>query len=202
MQQTHDFGATLQFGVVSAVDEAGHNLRVKIPALEDMETDWLPMVTPAAGGNQFYSLPDEGEQVVCLLDARGENGCVIGAIYSTADKPPASSKDKWIRRFKNGTVIEHDRSSGDVSVQTDGVVKIKAGAKVSIDTPETMVSGNTTVNGLLTYTAGLSAVNSGGGDAANIEGTMVVNGEIILNGIPLSQHKHPGDSGGKTGLPE
>ena len=41
MQQTHDFGATLQFGVVSAVDEAGHNLRVKIPALEDMETDWL-----------------------------------------------------------------------------------------------------------------------------------------------------------------
>ena len=40
MQQTHDFGATLQFGVVSAVDEAGHNLRVKIPALEDMETDW------------------------------------------------------------------------------------------------------------------------------------------------------------------
>lgn len=63
-------------------------------------------------------------------------------------------------------------------------------------------SGNTTVNGLLTYTAGLSAVNSGGGDAANIEGTMVVNGEIILNGIPLSQHKHTGDSGGKTGLPE
>ena len=42
------------------------------------------------------------------------------------------------------------------------VVKIKAGAKVSIGTPETMVSGNTTVNGLLTYTAGLSAVNSGG----------------------------------------
>ena len=43
MQQTHDFGATLQFGVVSAVDEAGHNLRVKIPALEDMETGcrWL-----------------------------------------------------------------------------------------------------------------------------------------------------------------
>jgi len=200
--RTHDFTATLQFGTVSAVDAAKHAVRVTLPTLDDIQTDWLPVVSLGAGGNQFYALPDPGALAVCLLDARGENGCVIGAIYSTADKPPASSKDKWIRRFKNGTVIEHDRASGDVSVRTDGVVKIKAGAKVSIETPETMVSGNTTVNGLLTYTAGLSAVNSDGGDAANIEGTMVVNGEIILNGIPLSQHKHPGDSGGKTGLPE
>ena len=59
--QTHDFTATLQFGIVSAIDAASHSLRVKIPVLDDMETDWLPMATPAAGGNRFYSLPDVGE---------------------------------------------------------------------------------------------------------------------------------------------
>ena len=56
--QTHDFTATMQFGIVSAIDAAAHSLRVKIPVLDDMVTDWLPMVTPAAGGNRFYSLPD------------------------------------------------------------------------------------------------------------------------------------------------
>ena len=88
--QTHDFTATMQFGIVSAIDESSHSLRVKIPVLDDMVTDWLPMATPAAGGNRFYSLPDEGELVVCLLDVRGETGCVIGAIYNAADKPPVS----------------------------------------------------------------------------------------------------------------
>lgn len=57
MSQTHDFTATLQFGMVSAVDEAGHNLRVKIPALEDMETDWLPMSTPAPAVISFTACP-------------------------------------------------------------------------------------------------------------------------------------------------
>lgn len=58
--QTHDFTATMQFGIVSAIDAAAHSLRVKIPVLDDMVTDWLPMATPAAGGNRFYSLPDVG----------------------------------------------------------------------------------------------------------------------------------------------
>ena len=192
MQQTHDFGATLQFGVVSAVDEAGHNLRVTIPALEDMETDWLPMATPAAGGNQFYSLPDEGEQVVCLLDARGENGCVIGAIYSTADKPPASSKDKWVRRFKNGTIIEHDRKSGDVLVKTNGVVTINADA---------VVKKTLTVEGLFTYTAGMSG-KGGSGAAAKIDGAIEATGDIKSKGISLPDHTHTGDSGGTTSTPK
>ena len=192
MQQTHDFGATLQFGVVSAVDEAGHNLRVTIPALEDMETDWLPMTTPAAGGNQFYSLPDEGEQVVCLLDARGENGCVIGAIYSTADKPPASSKDNWVRRFKNGTIIEHDRKTGDVLVKTGGVVTIDADA---------VVKKTLTVEGLFTYTAGMSG-KGGSGAAAKIDGAIEATGDIKSKGISLPDHTHTGDSGGTTSTPK
>ena len=192
MQQTHDFGATLQFGVVSAVDEAGHNLRVTIPALEGMETDWLPMTTPAAGGNQFYSLPDEGEQVVCLLDARGENGCVIGAIYSTADKPPASSKDNWVRRFKNGTIIEHDRKSGDVLVKTGGVVTIDADA---------VVKKTLTVEGLFTYTAGMSG-KGGSGAAAKIDGAIEATGDIKSKGISLPDHTHTGDSGGTTSTPK
>lgn len=206
MLPDHDFTATLQFGIVSAVDEATHNLRVRLPALENMETDWLPMLTAAAGGNRFYSLPDEGEQVVCLLDARGENGVVLGATYNAADKPPAASKDVWMRRFKNGTVIKHDRTNGNVTVDTPGDVLVKAAKQVKMDTPYTEISGNTNILGHLTYSSGLSASNGGEGHAAEIDGVANVEGDIILNGISLKQfveeHTHPDlTSGGNTGAP-
>lgn len=200
--QTHDFTATLQFGIVSAIDAASHSLRVKIPVLDDMETDWLPMVTPAAGGNRFYSLPDVGELVVCLLDVRGETGCVIGAIYNAADKPPVSDQNKWVKRFTNGTVISHDRRSGEVVVETPGKVKIKAAQKVDIQSPETEITGNATVKGMLTYTAGLTASNAGGGEAANIKGKVIIEGDLIVNGINIGKHIHDGDSGGQTSGPK
>lgn len=186
----HDFAATLQYGTVAAVDAARHTLRVTLPALEHLQTDWLPMITQAAGGNRFYSLPDVGELVVCLLDARGEGGVVLGAIYNAADTPPAADADIWRKQFSNGTVIEHDRASGDVLIKTSG--------KVSIDAPEVEISGNLLVKGSLTYQGGMSG-SGGNGAAATITGTLKATGDISAGGISLQQHTHPGDSGGTTG---
>ena len=196
--QTHDFGATLQFGIVAAVDEAGHHLRVRLPALENMETDWLPMITPAAGGNQFYSLPDDGEQVACLLDARGESGVVLGATYNGADKPPAASKNMWVRRFSNGTVIQHNRASGNILVQTGGTV--------TVDAPNSVFTGNALVMGLLTYQGGM--VGSGGaGASARIQGAvyssdLITAADFSAGGIKYLGHLHTGDSGGNTSPPK
>ncbi len=76
--QTHNFTATYQEGIVSAVDVNTHKVRCKIPALDDLETAWLHYPVPNAGGNQFYCLPDVGELLALILDARGEGGCVLG----------------------------------------------------------------------------------------------------------------------------
>ena len=50
--RTHDFTATLQFGTISAVDAAKHAVRVTVPTLDDIQTDWLPVVSLGAGGNR------------------------------------------------------------------------------------------------------------------------------------------------------
>lgn len=206
MQQDYDFGATLQFGTVSAVDDTRHAVRVKLPALEDMETDWLPMLTLGAGGNRFYALPDAGELAVCLLDARGEGGVCLGVIYNDADPAPESDRNIWCKKFSNGTVIRHDRSSGQLTVDTPGDVLVKAARQVKIQTPTTEITGDTNILGHLTYSAGMSASNAGGGVAASISGTADVRGDILLNGVSLqefvSNHTHPGDSGGQTGTPQ
>lgn len=120
--QTHNFGATYQEGIVSAIDPKSHKVRCKIPALEDLETAWLSFLTPNAGGNQFYCLPDEGELVAILLDARGEGGCVLGTIYNEQDPPPVANGEIWLKKFKNGTTIQHDRKSGDLTIHTTGKV--------------------------------------------------------------------------------
>lgn len=150
--QTHNFGATYQEGIVSAIDPKNHKVRCKIPALEDLETAWLSFLTPNAGGNQFYCLPDEGELVALLLDARGEGGCVLGAIYNEQDKTPVQNSDIWLKKFKNGTTIAHDRKSGDLTIHTSG--------KVIVNDCEVEVNnGNVNVNGGDVIADGISLKN-------------------------------------------
>lgn len=179
-QPTHNFAATLQFGTVAAVDASKHALRVTLPALENLQTDWLPMLTLAAGGNQFYSLPDVGELVVCLLDAQGESGAVLGAIYNDADPTPASNAELHVLQYRNGTRIEHDRSTGDVRVTTSGKVLVQA-SEVTLDAPQTTTTGNLLVQGSLTYQGGMTG-SGGKGAAAQINGNIRITGDVEAGG--------------------
>ena len=194
MMNKHDFTATLQFGTVSEVDDQKHAVRVVLPALENLQTDWLPMLTLAAGGNQFYCLPDVGALVVCVLDARGESGVCLGAIFNEDDPVPATSRDLHVLQYSNGTRIQHNRKTGNVLVKTKG--------KVTIDAPETETTGNILVKGMLTYEKGLQAGNSEGSSAANVIGEMNVEGDIVVNGVRFLAHIHDGDSGGQTSPPK
>ena len=177
---SHNFAATLQFGTVAAVDASRHALRVTLPALENLQTDWLPMITPAALGNQFYSLPDVGTLVVCLLDAQGESGAVLGAIYNDADPTPASNAELHVLQYRNGTRIEHDRSTGDVRVTTSGKVLVQA-SEVTLDAPQTTTTGNLLVQGSLTYQGGMTG-SGGKGAAAQINGNIRITGDVEAGG--------------------
>lgn len=188
---THDFTATLQFGEISAVDDSGHRVRLRLPALENLETAWLPMLTLAAGGNQFYCLPDVGAQAVCVLDANGANGVCLGMLYNATDSTPASNHNLHVLQYSNGTRIEHDRSSGNILIQTQGTV--------TIDAPKVIITGNALVQGTLTYQGGM--VGSGGnGVSAQINGAIHATGDITSGGISLPNHTHTGDSGGETSV--
>ena len=158
-QPSHNFAATLQFGTVAAVDASRHALRVTLPALENLQTDWLPMITPAALGNQFYSLPDVGTLVVCLLDAQGESGAVLGAIYNDADPTPASNAER---------------------VTTSGKVLVQA-SEVTLDAPQTTTTGNLLVQGSLTYQGGMTG-SGGKGAAAQINGNIRITGDVEAGG--------------------
>lgn len=182
----NNFAATLQYGHVSAIDPATHKVKVSLPALENTDTDWLPVITMGAYGNQFYALPDVGSLVVCLLNATGDGGVVLGAMYNEADATPSSDGEMWLKRFKNGTVISHNRNTGQVLVQTDGDVIVKSAKSVTLDTPNTIITGNVQILG-----------------NTIVAGTMTAAVNVVGGGVSLKSHTHGGVAGGnsRTGTP-
>ncbi|MGX2974736.1 phage baseplate assembly protein V [Ursidibacter arcticus] len=181
---THDFTATYQEGIVSQIDPQTHRIKATIPALEDLETTWLPFATPFAGGNQFYALPDKGELVAMILDARGESGYVLGAIYNEADPTPVANSEIWLHKFSNGTEISHNRKTGDVVVKTTGTVTVTASQAI-VNAP-TEINGDTTVNGMLHASGKITS------------STEVSAPSVKQGNVSLGSHVHTGvESGNK-----
>jgi phage baseplate assembly protein V len=180
--------ATLRFGFVTAVDAATHRVRVRLPDLDDLETWWLPVLVARTHRDRFEHLPDVGEHVALLLDPRGEEGVVLGALYSARDPSPGGSPDITRATFADGTTVEYDRAAhrllvsvrGPVTIIADGAVQVQA-PSVTLDTPSTTCTGNTLIQGRLTVQGGIS-VSGGGGAAASISGHVHVDGNIDASG--------------------
>lgn len=193
MEAFREAGVTLKFGTVSA-SRPGF-ARVRLPDTDNMRTMWLPIAYPKTLEDQCYWTYDPGEHVAVLLDAQGEDGVILGAIFSDADTPPVTDKDKFGIRFKDGAELEYDRATHTLSVK--GVQKViveagtsillKAGTKVTVDAPNTEFTGNVVVKGKLTYQGGLD----GSGGAATIEGDVKVAGNVNASGTVM-------DSGGNS----
>jgi phage baseplate assembly protein gpV len=93
---------------------------------------WLPVVVPKTQSDKAYWLPDIGEQVVCLMDERDEDGVVLGAIYSRVDGTPVQNADICYLGFKDGASFEYDRAghifvlsfSDSASIRYDGAAHV------------------------------------------------------------------------------
>ncbi|WP_410472214.1 phage baseplate assembly protein V [Faucicola mancuniensis] len=176
----NNLSATLQFGEVSEIDPKTHKVKVILGALDGMTSDWLPVITMGAGGNQFYALPDVGAIAVCLMNASGDGGVVLGVIYNDQDTSPTDNGELWIKKFTNGTTISHNRQNGQIIVETSGDVLIKSANQLKLDTPFTECTGD-----------------------MNVAGTVRAGNDVIASGTSLKKHTHGGVAGGnsKTGTP-
>lgn len=188
-----------RIGTISAVDERRVMVRVRLPECDNLRTAWLPVLQRNTQNNKDYWLPDIGEQVEVLLDDNGEDGLVLGAIYSAADVPTLANKDKRAVTFADGAHIEYDRRTHTLTINggvqhiaiscgTDVVVNAP---RVTINAPETTVTGKLQVQGLLTYESGMSG--SGGasfsGDVS-ISGNVSASGSVMDAGGNSNHHSH------------
>lgn len=189
----------MRIGVIAQVDDQAAKVRVQIGAIL---TDWLRWLTHRAGDDVSYWSPSVGEQVL-LLSPNGDlnSGIVLPAIYQ--DKHNAPAKNRKIKRtvYSDGTTIEYDKENSTLTVDCVGSVIVKGAQTltidfggdvliksptVTIDSPQTEITGAVNVQGPITYNDGIT----GGGD-------------VVADGVSLKTHQHGGVQGGSgtTGGP-
>ncbi|HEY6292465.1 MAG TPA: phage baseplate assembly protein V [Terriglobia bacterium] len=71
-------------GIVTRVDDPDHRgrVRVSLPTLGNMETEWMGVLATAAGRKGLVALPDVGDHVLVLFNAEDPaQGLVVGGLY-------------------------------------------------------------------------------------------------------------------------
>lgn len=210
-------GATFAVGIITAVDAARGWARAKLPEYDNLETALLPVLQRRTHKDKALDLPDVGEQVALLLDLRGEDGVILGAIWSEADPvPQTAGPDVDVRRYADGTVLRYDRAAhqltaevkGKIVVTCTGTAEVTADgtARVESKAALTLAAPHITLKGALS----MQAYEGSGPTTAEIDGPLTVKrgdvtvpgNDVKAGGVSLRKHRHGGvDTGGGTSGP-
>lgn len=105
--ERHRGNVTAAWGTVTSVDDPEKlgRVRASLPALGEIETDWLGVMAPGAGGGKgFVFLPDVGDQVLVLfVGGEVRQGIVLGGLWGTKGPGDYGVDGSSIRRFTLGT---------------------------------------------------------------------------------------------------
>lgn len=95
------------WGTVTNVEDPEKlgRVRVKLPTLGEVETDWMGVMAIGAGGGKgLVFLPDVGDQVVVMfVGGETRQGFVLGGLWGTGNPGDYGVEGSSIRRFTLGT---------------------------------------------------------------------------------------------------
>lgn len=105
----------LKFGTVTNINPL--TARAKVQFAEDnMSSYWLPILQKKTLKDKYYAVVDIGEQVACLMDENSEEGVILGAIYTSLESVPASSKYQNMIKFSDGSLIEYNKETKTLTI--------------------------------------------------------------------------------------
>ncbi|WP_372941426.1 phage baseplate assembly protein V [Shewanella sp.] len=160
--------------------------------------DWRPYWTQRAGSAKTSWRPSRGEQVLIFSPGGDFHGALIGpAFYSDENDQPDEHETRNYVEYPDGAKIIYDPENSKLIAEGIKTALVQASETVTVDCPETQTTGNLTVKGKLVVEGeslfqGHNTMNGG----------TTISGDAEIDGIKFSEHKHTGDSGGKTGVPE
>lgn len=188
----------IRVGTILAIDHAAQRVRVKIGRLN---TDWRPWIERRAGNSKTWDPPTLGEQVVVLSPGGDLSaGYVLAAVNSDANPAPSASAAETVRKFPDGAEIKYDHAAGALSVTriktmhvvASDSITLQAGSTITLDAPQTTSTGAHTIQGLLTYLAGLAGFNGESGSTSITGSITHTAGDLSSNGVVLHLHVHGG----------
>jgi len=168
MPVTNQGKTSLHMGRVSQIDPHNGRAKVTIEELDEIETWWLQCLTPFGTSNEFFVMPNVGDNVAVLLDDEGSRGVILGAYYSPSNTPTLSAINQL------AIIIAQTIMRGDIDIT--GNVTITGDVNItgmSILTGPTDMNGTVSVQGIHTVNGNESLVTGmidSGGDSHLISG--------------------------------
>lgn len=167
--------------------------RVQFPDVDGMVSDWLPVVYPKTLQDKTIWTLDAGEHVACLMDGWMEDGCILGAIYSDADAPPAVGPGVFRTQFADGGAMEYDRQSGALAVTVMGDATVTIGGHALIRAASATIDAVCEFLKVCTFKAAAlfpGGIGGGAGAGTTIPGTVRADAVKSAAGIDLDGHRH------------
>lgn len=130
--------------IVTKRDPAKMRVRAKVMDEDGVETYWLDVLSSSSTSNKSFNMPDEGDEIWAMVDAKGEAGYVAGSRYNNADTPPFATNDD-LGSTGDGWSIHVNKSNGDMTISTGGTVKITASKIILIGNVELGAEGGPAV---------------------------------------------------------
>jgi phage protein D/phage baseplate assembly protein gpV len=96
-------GSMATWGTVTRVDdpEALGRVKVSLPTINNVETDWLGVVCPGAGsGKGLVALPGPGDHVLVLfIDRDQSQALVLGGLFGAGGPPDSGVENGAVKRY-------------------------------------------------------------------------------------------------------
>lgn len=197
-------GASLRFGVVTAVSEADGAARVQLEDGEGMVSMPLRVLQRRSRKDKAQCFPDVGEPVACLFSGQGmEQGALLGAVYSPETPSPNQPPGVDYTRYEDGTEIWYDRKAhkliarvkGDAEIETEGRIVAKAKKEILAESEVniTLKAPTITLAGLLRVTDKDGKAGSGDliGHYRILEGGLdVPDDDVTAGNVSVRGHVH------------
>lgn len=141
--RAHEYEAnqTNKRGIVVDRDPARQKIRVQFEDEDGVVSHWIDVLASAGSSTKTFMMPDMGDEVWCALDAKGEDGCLMGVKYNTNNAPPYGSNDDIGLVWPGGS-FHLNKGSGAVTLTTDGDAVVTAGGSITLTAPKIQMTAD------------------------------------------------------------
>lgn len=187
-------------GVLHLVKSADNIQKVQASGLADETLQDVELMQQFG----FTSVPPANTQAVILpIGGQTTHGIVIAT----------ENGSFRVKNLQGGEVAVYDESGSSIVLKNGrlieidcDVLKINAATKVDISSPLVETDQVFTAQGQINGNGGMAVQGGSGasftGNVQQSGGSFTTDGDVKAGVISLSNHKHTGDSGGKTSKPE
>lgn len=158
----------VRWGIVNGAQ--GGMLKVRIQP-EDVQTDWLPIMSAAVGGGWgLIHMPPNGTPVLLVPDTHDNQSYVVaGSTWSAQNQAPGAAQGEvWlvhssgsqIQMTNDGHIMIKDHAGSTMTFTNDGKVNVVDGSGCSLTFQN---NGTAEINGTLLVTGDIIDINGGHG---------------------------------------